>query len=134
MKKSSPKIDVHVHACHIERAKTCDAQECMIAQAIKDGHPYQRVRVDTQTIRFTDPATNRRYTYLTPPVAQKNIVAFDEKRPVGYFNFTLKAAVKIEKVKRQGGPTKPGPQPHRTPAKRRSVASKTRIRGVCLTT
>jgi len=132
-RKMSPRFEVNVHKCHVERAKECNAHECMIVQAIRDAHPrFRRIRVDTQSIRITDPETNKRYTYLTPLVAQQNIVAFDERKPVSFFKFKLERAVKVASVKRQGGKTTSGPKPQhkRTPSE--LISPQTRVRGLCL--
>jgi len=62
-----------------EESVNRDSAHCMIAEAVKTAFPDARhVSVDVQTIRFTDPAKNLRYTYLTPRVAQVAIIQFDQ--------------------------------------------------------
>jgi hypothetical protein len=46
---------------------------------VKEAYPNaQRISVDLQTIRFTDPERGVRYTYLTPRTAQVLLVKFDQ--------------------------------------------------------
>jgi hypothetical protein len=50
----------------------------MLAEAVKEAYPdATRVAVDLQTIRFSD-NRGRRYTYLTPRLAQVALVKFDQ--------------------------------------------------------
>jgi len=112
--KRSPNLEVHVHGCHVGRARelrgTCNAGRCMIVQAIADmRRDLTSIRVDAQSIRFTDPAKNIRYTYLTPPEAQKNLVLFDQGRfeEIKHFHFKLAGAVKALPAVHTGGVTKP---------------------------
>lgn len=60
-----------------------DSSHCVIADALKAAVPEARfVSVDLQTIRWTDPATGRRYIYLTPAPLQRLLVNFDQgERP-----------------------------------------------------
>jgi hypothetical protein len=55
---------------HIDEAIKNDSHHCMIHDAIKEYLGVQFISVDTQSIRFSDPATKERYVYLTPPIAQ----------------------------------------------------------------
>lgn len=69
-----------------------DSGHCMIAEAIKKALPgAQRVSVDIQTIRFSDPAKGLRYTYLTPRIAQLPLVMFDAGVEPEPFTFQLRA-------------------------------------------
>lgn len=53
---------------------------CMIADALRAAIPSARfISVDLQTIRWSDPETNRRYICFTPGIAQQNLVAFDQE-------------------------------------------------------
>jgi len=52
---------------------------CVIADALKQARPeLQRISVDLQTIRFTDPVTKTRYIYLTPAKGQRVLTGFDQ--------------------------------------------------------
>ena len=63
----------------IETAVTRDSGHCVIADAIRHSIPgVNRVSVDLQTVRFTDPVTQKRYIYLTPPMAQVVLIGFDQ--------------------------------------------------------
>jgi hypothetical protein len=54
----------------------------MVADAVKRAFPNAiRIRVDLQTIRWTDPVKQERYIYLTPAQAQQYIIAFDAGDP-----------------------------------------------------
>lgn len=56
-----------------------DSSHCIIADALRAAVPAARhVSVDLQTIRFTDPATSKRYVFLTPGPAQSVLVNFDQ--------------------------------------------------------
>jgi hypothetical protein len=80
-----------VSADLIDRACRADSSHCMIADAIKAQIPdAQHVSVDLQTIRYTRPATGRRYLVLTPAKAQLAIIEFDQGRPVAPFSLNLK--------------------------------------------
>lgn len=66
------------------------SNRCMVADAIKRAFPNAvRIRVDMQTIRWTDPVKQERYIYLTPAGAQQYIIAFDAGDEVKPFRFRL---------------------------------------------
>jgi hypothetical protein len=48
-----------------------------------------------QTIRFTDPKKAQRYTYLTPPIAQDYLVAFDQGQFLEPFLFNLTSPIQV---------------------------------------
>ncbi len=50
--------------------------------------------VDLQTIRFSDPTKRKRFVYLTPSVAQHNILKFDKGDQVKPFAFSLTEPVR----------------------------------------
>lgn len=78
-KPRAPQPRVQVTQEHITGSMQRDSSHCMIADAVRDAVPgAQRIAVDLQTIRFTDPKTNYRYTYLTPRTAQVALVKFDQ--------------------------------------------------------
>lgn len=63
---------------HIEHSLRKDSGHCMIADAIKRQIPTaQFIVVDIQAIRWSDKATHKRHTCLTPPMAQYNLIRFD---------------------------------------------------------
>lgn len=77
-RKRAPKLDIQVGDSHIDQAIPQDSQHCMIADALKEAIPTaRRVAVDLATIRYTDPASGRRYIYLTPRPAQLALLDFD---------------------------------------------------------
>lgn len=70
-----------------------DSTHCMIADAIKASFPQaERVSVDLATIRLTDPAKRLRYTFLTPRIAQFELVRFDQGIMPTPFQFRLRGA------------------------------------------
>jgi hypothetical protein len=75
----------------VERAVQRDSRHCMIAEAIKEQNPhFERVLVDLQTIRWTNPRTGKRYICLTPEVAGALLVDFDQGREIEPFAFSLR--------------------------------------------
>lgn len=73
--------DVKLTISHdlIQQSMQRNSGHCMIAEAVKMAVPDARhVSVDIATIRFSDPARNVRFTYLTPRKAQEALVAFDQ--------------------------------------------------------
>ena len=88
-------MKVKVEAEHIANGKEKNSQHCMIADAVKAACPSaQFIQVDLQTIRFSDPKKRRRLTYLTPAVAQHNLLRFDQGQSVKPFAFSLNTPVR----------------------------------------
>lgn len=85
---------------HITNAKRKDSHHCMIADAIKDYLGAHYISVDTQAIKFSDPATKERYTYLTPGRAQHEILRWDKGIEVQPFSFELGSPVKTEPLRK----------------------------------
>jgi hypothetical protein len=65
---------------HIEDAMLANSSHCAIAMAIAEAVPDARyIAVDLQTIRWTDPKKKVRYCFLTPSIAQHQIIIpFDQ--------------------------------------------------------
>jgi hypothetical protein len=83
-------MKISVEATHIVNGVERHSQHCMIADAIKAAVPgAQYIMVDLQSIRWSDPVAKQRYTYLTPPIAQRNLLRFDQGKPVMPFTFSL---------------------------------------------
>ena len=75
----SPKISVNVTEEIIKESTLRDSSHCMIAEAVRAAYPdAQRVSVDLQTIRLSDPKKGLRYTYLTPRTGQVALIRFDQ--------------------------------------------------------
>ncbi len=75
----------------IDQATARDSRRCMIAEAIKEAKPhYERVIVDLQTIRWTNPRTRKRYLVLTPEAVGVALVSFDQGEPIEPFTIRLK--------------------------------------------
>ena len=92
-------MKVCVEKAHIENGIAADSTRCMIADAIKDACPKaQFIQVDLQTIRFSDPVKRKRFVYLTPPVAQHNLLKFDQGERVKPFAFALATPVKARSM------------------------------------
>lgn len=72
-------IDLNITPEIINVAVQRDSAHCVIADAFRQARPdLQRVSVDLQTIRATDPATGTRYIWFTPALAQALLVNFDQ--------------------------------------------------------
>lgn len=75
----SPRLELTIDEDLIKHSMERDSSHCMIAEAVKAAYPdAQRVSVDIQTIRFSDPRKGLRYTYLTPRIGQIALVKFDQ--------------------------------------------------------
>lgn len=75
----SPSVRLEITQEIIADAVARDSSHCLWAEAVRVAYPEaQRVSVDIQTIRFSDPRKGLRYTYLTPRVAQVSLVQFDQ--------------------------------------------------------
>jgi hypothetical protein len=91
--EGSPRLTVEVTAEIIAASVQRDSAHCMIAEAIRAAYPGAvRVSADLQTIRFTDPARQRRYVYLTPRVGQVALIDFDQGDLPAPFKFRLRGA------------------------------------------
>lgn len=98
----SPQVTIEVNAEDIADAVKRDSSHCMIAKAVRVSVPdAQYISVDLQTIRFTNPVKGERYIYLTPRVAQKSIIEFDQGRQSAPFAFRLRAGQTV--VSGRGG-------------------------------
>lgn len=93
----SPRLIVHVDKATIGESVRRDSSHCMIAEAIKQEYPNaSQCSVDLQTIRFSDKKRNVRFVYLTPTVAQRAIVLFDDGKMPEPFAFKLRGAQVIK--------------------------------------
>ena len=93
---SYPRVQVAITQAHIDTAIPADSGHCMIADALREALPHVKgVAVDLQTIRFTDPKKAQRYTYLTPPIAQDYLVAFDQGQFLEPFTFNLTSPIQV---------------------------------------
>jgi len=89
----APGLTIKVTKAIIDRSVKGNSGHCMIADALKETRPKATaVGVDIQTIRFTDPDRGLRYTYLTPLIAQRAILNFDEGIKPKAFDFRLRSA------------------------------------------
>lgn len=90
----APYIKVAVTADNISCSLKSNSSHCMTAVAVtvacnKRKIDCTHVSIDTQTIRFSDPAKGLRYVYLTPRVAQSAILQWDQGYKVEPFDFVL---------------------------------------------
>lgn len=91
-------MKITVRKEHIENAKRKDSHHCMIADAIRDCTNGQYIRVDVQSIQFSDVKSGERFIYLTPPIAQNAIIRWDKGIEVQPFSFEIHDP-KIKKVR-----------------------------------
>ena len=100
-KAACPVFRVRITNEHITQAEKRNGHKCMIAEAIMEsyrGGEASFVRVDLQSIRFTDLEKGLRYYYFTPKRAQKALLNFDQGKHVEPFSFELREA----QVRRSG--------------------------------
>ncbi len=106
----APRPNIVITDALIEQAKRRDSGHCMIAEAVKAAVPHARsVSVDLASIRWTDPESALRYTFLTPRVAQLALVQFDQgDENIEPFSFRLRGALvtqsHMKKPKAKGTP------------------------------
>lgn len=86
--------EVNVTQEDIDKAFKKDSARCVVAQAIARTFPKAgRISVDIHGIRFTDGA--KRYTYLTPPLVEQYVVAFDAGETIHPFRFRLRTEQRL---------------------------------------
>ncbi len=93
----APRVTVAVTKDVIEQSMRRDSSHCMIAEAIQNGVPNAKnVSVDLASIRWTDRDKGVRYIYLTPRLAQMNLLRFDQgDEDIEPFQFKLRGATVI---------------------------------------
>lgn len=123
-------LALRVNRRNILKGVPRDSHRCMIVESIHEQLPeVKRVTADVQSIRFTDPRTQTRYVYLTPPQAQKALLDFDQGIQVEPFRLQLSAAegytkpckssiavaprMKARKKRRASTPRRPAPSRYR---------------------
>lgn len=98
-------VVIEVTAEDIALAIPKDSAHCMIADALGRCRPDTRFRsVDLATIRWSDPRTGKRYVALTPPVAQRALLDFDEGIQPEPFMFRVRP-VQIVSIRKPGAKT-----------------------------
>lgn len=103
-KFTSPTLNLRITADQHERAVQSDSGGCLIADAIKAQYPQlTNVTVDMATIRASDRKAGVRYTYLTPPLAQHVLLAYDQGWPQPADEVVVKRAVKVTPITRASG-------------------------------
>lgn len=113
-------MKVKIDREYIDGAIKGNSRHCMIADAIAAQVPYAKnVIVDVQSIRWTDPETEMRYTYLTPPEAQKQLVRFDAGKKVEPFVIDIGQPTLIRSTHAEGDG-----RPRRTKAQREKARAK----------
>lgn len=123
--RRSPRVTIEVTEELIDQAVRGDSGHCMIAEAVKAAYPNARyVSVDLQTIRFSDPTTHERYTYLTPRAAQVALVDFDQGAHPQPMRFQLRGAQVTPSGSRQARSGKAASEAQRRAAAKATAASK----------
>lgn len=128
-------MKIKVEKKHIDNGIEKDSHCCMIADAIKEKCPNaQYILVDLQSIRFSDAKKKQRYTYLTPPLAQHNLLKFDMgDKSIKPFVFSLNRPQVREmgwKGQRSEGASRKGLTYRKTGKKRAVIAYKEREFGL----
>jgi hypothetical protein len=90
----SGRATIAVEQRHFDEALRANSSHCAIAFAIRDAMPTaRRISVDLQTIRWTDSKRGVRYCFLTPHVAQQDvIIPFDQGEECKPVTFRMKPA------------------------------------------
>jgi hypothetical protein len=90
----SGRAEISVEQQHIDEALRANSSHCAIAMAIATAIPHaQRIAVDLQTIRWTDKKRGVRYVFLTPHVAQTEvIIPFDQGETCKPVTFKMRPA------------------------------------------
>jgi hypothetical protein len=91
---SSGRAEISVEQKHLDAALRANSSHCAIAFAIRDAVPNaRRISVDLQTIRWTDSKRGVRYCFLTPHVAQQDvIIPFDQGEACHPVTFRMRPA------------------------------------------
>ena len=98
-KTKSPVLNPHITRERYEKAVKSNSGACLIADSIKDDYPHlSYVSVDMATIRVTDRKAGYRYTYLTPPLAQKVLLDYDQGWDNQISELVIKGAVTITPI------------------------------------
>lgn len=85
------RVRIEVTKDQIDFAIPRDSSHCMIADAVKSAVPLAtHVSVDLQTIRFSRPDLRKRFTFLTPRIAQLALVNWDAGNKPDPFHFYLR--------------------------------------------
>lgn len=107
-RKVSPKVLLRVTDEIIDRSVPKSSEHCMVADAVKVAFPTAKaVSVDLATVRFSDPGKGLRYIYLTPRIAQEQLIEFDEgRRPYAFQCELTRAAQIVTMYKRPKGSRK----------------------------
>lgn len=80
---------------------------CMISDAVSAAIPDARnVLSDTQSIRYSNPKTGKRYVYLTPRKAMEALIAFDYGQVPAPFTLILRNPQIVPIRKNQASPVK----------------------------
>jgi hypothetical protein len=88
------RAEIAVEQPHIDAALRANSSHCAIAMAIAAAVPHaRRIAVDLQTIRWTDPKRGVRYVFLTPHIAQTEvIIPFDQGETCHPVTFKMRPA------------------------------------------
>lgn len=94
VKTSIPSHFIRVDNECIRNAVRKDSQHCMIADAVAKALPKMTwIRVDVQSIRFTDRENALRFYYFTPLTAQRKLLEWDEGKNVKPFSFSISVGI-----------------------------------------
>jgi hypothetical protein len=88
------RAEISVEQPHLDAALRANSSHCAIAMAIKEQVPDARhIAVDLQTIRWSNPKRGVRYVFLTPHIAQTDvIIPFDQGEECKPVSFKMRPA------------------------------------------
>ncbi len=137
----APRARITVRKADFDKARKCDAEDCLIAVAVvrtmaEKGIKVTSVLVDVQTIRFSVPALRMRYTYLTPRRVVEGIYDFDRGSKFRSFSFNLAGSVQMrEMLPWRGRDRKPAEQTDaQREARRPGLEAMHKMRGIARST
>ena len=88
----------------IDNAKLAKSDGCMIQAAIKRDHPeFQKIWVDKNQIRFTDPVANVIYTFQMVPRGRGAILRWDAGETILPFDLWVRDPIVRERVAGKDG-------------------------------
>src|SRR5882762_10870948 len=129
-------MKIKVSEKQIKTAIKKNSHHCMIADAIKAAVPDAKyIRVDLQSIRFSNLKKGLRYKFFTPPLAQHELINFDQGNKVEPFTINLVKAAELKKVGWQANhphsKSRKGKKYNKTGKKRSYRVTKERQFGIC---
>ena len=102
------RLHIVVNQEEIDGAKLAKSDGCMIQAAIKRDHPeFQKIWVDKNQIRFTDPVANIIYTFQMDPRGRVAILRWDNGETILPFDIWIRNPIVRERITGKDGHKRP---------------------------